>query len=79
MSPLATPPVTQLSAAVIGLDVMACGRASAPAIAQRQQQRLAQLLAAAAAHTRFYREALQGHDPKSKVYYKNIWVKALPE
>lgn len=23
--------------------------------------------------------ALQGHDPKSKVYYKNIWVKALPD
>jgi len=22
--------------------------------------------------------ALQGHDPKSKVYYKNIWVKVLP-
>lgn len=22
--------------------------------------------------------ALQGHDPKSKVYYKNIWVKRLP-
>ena len=23
--------------------------------------------------------ALQGHDPKSKVYYKNIWVKALAD
>lgn len=23
--------------------------------------------------------ALQGHDPKSKVYYKNIWVKTLPD
>jgi hypothetical protein len=23
--------------------------------------------------------ALQGHDPKSKVYYKNIWVKGLPD
>ena len=23
--------------------------------------------------------ALQGHDPKSKVYYKNIFVKVLPE
>jgi hypothetical protein len=23
--------------------------------------------------------ALQGHDPKSKVFYKNIWVKALPD
>jgi hypothetical protein len=23
--------------------------------------------------------ALQGHDPKSKVYYKNIWVKVLPD
>ena len=23
--------------------------------------------------------ALQGHDPKSKVYYKNILVKVLPD
>ncbi|MGB3589242.1 MAG: family 16 glycoside hydrolase, partial [Tunicatimonas sp.] len=23
--------------------------------------------------------ALQGHDPKSKVYYKNIMVKVLPD
>ena len=23
--------------------------------------------------------ALQGHDPKSKVYFKNIWVKRLPD
>ncbi len=23
--------------------------------------------------------ALQGHDPKSKVYFKNIWVKVLPD
>ena len=63
MSPLATPPVTQLSAAVIGLDVMTSSRASAEASAQRQQQRLAQLLMSAAAHTRFYRDALKGRHP----------------
>lgn len=63
MDPLASRPVTQLSAAVIGLEVLTSSRASAEAIAQRQQQRLAQLLMSAASNTRFYRAALQGQDP----------------
>ena len=72
MSPLASPPVTQLSAAVIGLDVLSSTRASAEAIAARQQQRLAQLLAAAAKGTRFYRDTLRGQDPA------HIPLQALP-
>lgn len=49
----------------VSMDVVACARGSAQAIAARQKARLASLLATAMQDSRFYREHLQGVNPHS--------------
>jgi phenylacetate-coenzyme A ligase PaaK-like adenylate-forming protein len=47
----------------LSLDVLACGRASAQALAKRQASRLSMLVVAAQQNSKFYREHLRGTVP----------------
>ncbi|PKO62401.1 MAG: CoF synthetase [Betaproteobacteria bacterium HGW-Betaproteobacteria-18] len=58
-----TPIFDPLRFSAVSMDVLACARGSAQAIAARQQSRLASLLGVAMRDSRFYREQLQGTKP----------------